>query len=343
VGLSGVTAPAGDAMTALPFEGAAATRRVAMLSVAMATMLALLKLGGWIASGSVGLLASLADSALDIVAAFGVLTAVRVAVTPPDAEHRFGHGKAEGFASLLQAVLVIVSAVLIGREAVNRIVSPVVPRVEGVAMAILAFSTVMAGVLVVLQGRALAKTRSVAVESDRLHYLADIASNLAAFAGVAVALLFHAPRADAVAGLVVSAWLAWGAVGMSRGAVRNLMDHELDEDERGAIVALIREDPLLLGVQDLRTRASGPIVHIQAHVAMAPSTTVESAHHLLVQAERRLVARFPSADILLHPDPFGCAEDHVGAFAEAVRLGGLAEPSGDAPAQVTPPRAAVRT
>jgi ferrous-iron efflux pump FieF len=334
---------AAEPAAALPLEGADDTRRVAMLSVAMAAVLALLKLGGWMASGSVGLLASLADSGLDVLAAFGVLTAVRLAVTPPDAEHRYGHGKAEGFASLMQAALVIVSALLIGREAVDRIIRPVVPRMEGLALAILAFSTVMAAVLVALQGRVLAKARSVAVESDRLHYLTDIGSNLAAFTGIAGAVLFHAPRADAVAGLVVSAWLAWGAVAMSRGAVKNLMDHELDEDERETIVKLIREDPLLLDVQDLRTRASGPIVHIQAHVAMAPLTTVETAHRLLVEAERRLVARFPSADILLQPDPHGCAEDHVGAFAEAVRLGGLAEPAAPAAAQVTPHRVAART
>ena len=309
----------------LPLEGAAATRRVAWLSVGAAVLLTALKLGGWLASGSVGLLASLADSALDVLAATGTLMAVRFAVTPPDAEHRYGHGKAEAFASLLQGALVLASAVLIGREAVVRLFHPVAVWTQGWALLIMAVATLVAMALVIAQSRVLARARSVAIEGDRTHYLADVASNIAAFAGIAVATGFHAPRADAAAGLVVSAWLVWGAFGMARNAADNLMDRELDDAERDEIRVLIQADPLVFAVHDLRTRASGPIVHIQAHVALAPDTTVEAAHRVLVQAERRIVQRFPAADIMLQPDPHGCAEPHAGAFANAVREGGAFE------------------
>ncbi len=309
----------------LPLEGARAARRVAWLSIGVAVLLSALKLGGWLASGSVGLLASLADSGLDLVAAFGTLTALRLAILAPDAEHRYGHGKAEAFASLLQAALVFAAAALIGREAVLRLIHPAALHTETAALAITALSTALAGALVWAQTRVLAHTRSSAIEGDRTHYLADVAANIAAFAGLAIAKTLHAPRADAAAGLAVSAWLLWGALRLLRLSADTLMDRELDEAERTGIAELICRDPQVLGLRDLRTRASGPIVHIQAHVAVDPRQTVEAAHHILVEAEGRILARFPAADIMLQPDPEGRAEPHAGAFAQAVREGPAAE------------------
>src|SRR6218665_2213133 len=93
-----------------------ATRNVALLSVATATVLIIVKAIAWRASDSVAILASLSDSALDLVASLITLFAVRYAAEPPDAEHRFGHGKAEAFSSLMQGGLVFASGALIGRE-----------------------------------------------------------------------------------------------------------------------------------------------------------------------------------------------------------------------------------
>ncbi|WP_158916230.1 cation diffusion facilitator family transporter [Caulobacter sp. S45] len=292
-------------------------RRVAMLSVSVALGLTAIKLVGWWLSGSVGLLASLADSGLDVVAASSTLAAIGYASTPPDAEHRFGHGKAEAFASLLQAALIFTSAALIAREAISRLIDPRPLQTQWLALAILVLSTVLALAVAAAQGRVLKDSRSVAVESDRLHYLADAGSNVAAFVGVVLAGLLHSPRADALAGLAVALALAWGGVHALRNAADNLMDHELDDTERDAIVALAIEDPAIQSVHDLRTRAAGPIVHIQMHVDMDPRLTLEEAHRILIRAEHRILARFPSADLLIHPDPYGRAEAHSGVFAEA--------------------------
>src|SRR5215469_16638429 len=148
-------------------ETAALTRRVTGLSVATAGVLTALKAVVWLASDSVSMLASLADSALDLLAALGTFFAVRYAVAPPDAEHRFGHGKAEAFASLVQAGLVFASAALIAQEAIRHFLEP--SRLEhlGWGVAVMAASTVMTVLLVVAQTRVLRRTRSVAVSGDR--------------------------------------------------------------------------------------------------------------------------------------------------------------------------------
>jgi cation diffusion facilitator family transporter len=130
---------------------AALTRRVTWLSVATALILTALKAAVWIASGSVSILASLADSGLDLVAAIGSFVAVRYAVAPPDAEHRFGHGKAEAFASLVQAGLVFASAALVGQEAIVRLFHPQPVARGGWAIGAMAVSMALTGLLVAAQ------------------------------------------------------------------------------------------------------------------------------------------------------------------------------------------------
>ena len=299
-----------------PTESAALTRRVTMLSVATATVLVTIKIAAWLASGSVALLASTADSALDLVASLVTFFAVRYAAAPPDAEHRFGHGKAEAFASLVQAGLVFASAALIAREAIGDFVTPHPLKQEGWAMAVMVASIVLTGVLITAQGRVLKQTASVAVSGDRAHYATDLASNAIALVGIGASAWLGINGVDAAAALAIAGVLLWGAISVFREASGQLMDHELPDDARAKIVSLVTEDARVTDVHQLRTRASGPYVHMQMHVDLDPDLTLEAAHEVIVAAENRVLATFPSADIIIHADPRGRAEPHGGAFAE---------------------------
>lgn len=287
------------------------TFAVTAVSVAVAFCLSILKLLFWISSGSVALLASLADSGLDVVASIATFIAVRVAAAPPDQEHRFGHGKAEAFSSLLQAGLVFASAALVGQEAVRRLILSSEPRDEPDALIVMGVSLAATILLVAAQTWILRRARSVAVSGDRAHYLADLASNVAAILGIGLAELTANPRYDAAAGVVMSLWLLWGAVKVFREAGDHLMDRELDVVERQAIVDCVMSDPQVLGVHDLRTHASGPGMRVQMHIELASDLTLVSAHHIVDSAEARVLAAFPTADVIIHPDPAGLAEPVV--------------------------------
>ena len=300
-------------------ETAALTRRITLLSVATAAVLVALKAGAWLASGSVAVLASLADSALDLVASLATFFAVRYAVAPPDAEHRFGHGKAEAFASLFQAGLVFASAALVCREAVGDLMNPRPLRQEGWAVAVMAISTVLTGALISAQTKVLRQTGSIAVSGDRAHYASDLASNVVALAGVALSAWFGLIGFDAVAALIVAALLLWGAIGVFREASGQLLDRELSPESRSRIFELITRDRRITGVHQLRTRAAGPFVHMQMHIDLDPQLSLADAHEVLVAAEKRVLEEFPSADIIMHADPRGQAEPHGGAFAETPR------------------------
>jgi cation diffusion facilitator family transporter len=259
----------------------------------------------------------MADSGLDLVASLTTFYAVRFAAQPPDAEHRFGHGKAEGFASLVQAGLVFASAALIGREAIGDLVRPHAIAQSGLALAVMVVSVTLTALLISAQNRVLKQTSSVAVSGDRAHYAADLASNVIALVGIGVSAWLGLNWLDAVAALAIAAILLWGAVGVFREASGQLMDHELPDEVRAKIVDLMTQDRRLTDVHQLRTRASGPYVHIQMHVDLDPELTLEAAHQVIVAAEKRVLDAFPSADIIIHADPRGRAEPHGGAFAEA--------------------------
>ena len=296
------------------------TRRVTTLSVGCAAVLIAIKGVAWIAGGSVAMLASLADSGLDLVASLVTFFAVRYAAAPPDAEHRFGHGKAEAFSSLTQGGLVFASGALIGQEAIKSLLHPKPIAAEGLGVVVMIVSILLTLALIRAQDEVTKRTRSVAVSGDKAHYAADLAANAVSLVGIAAAGFLGLTWVDGAAGLLIAAWLVWGAIGVFREASHQLMDRELPDEDRARILALLTADPRVMGAHQLRTRASGPNIHVQAHLDFDAETPLALAHTLMVEAEARVLEAFPTADILLHPDPRGVAEPHAGAFSEVEPL-----------------------
>ena len=282
-----------------------AARRITRLSVGVAVLLIALKAFAVGASGSVAVLASLTDSALDLVASLAVFFAVRWAAAPPDDDHRYGHGKAEGLASLVQAGMVLASGVFIGWEAVQRIFDPRPVVAGGWAVGVVVASIAVTLWLVWMQTQALKKTASLAVAGDRAHYAADLGANLVVLIGVISGAFLHAPGLDAAAGLIVAVWLFWGAVGLLKDAADPLLDRAAPEADRAAVVRAVLADPRVSGVHQLRTRLSGQLMMVQMHVDLDPTLTLEAAHAIVVEAENRILALYPAADILIHADPRG--------------------------------------
>ncbi len=286
------------------------THAVTMASVAVAAILVGVKLWAYAFSHSVAMLASFADSALDLAASLTTFYAVRYAAAPADREHRYGHGKAESFASLFQALLVAISAALVARESVARLLDPRVVEHGTLAMGVMVISIILTVILVYWQSKAIVQSGSVAIAGDRAHYISDLAANVSVIAGIALTLYAGFGWADALVGLGIAGWLVWTAWGVARNALDQMLDRELPDSERRRIKKLALEVDGVLSVHELRTRAAGIFVHIQFHVDMDPKISLADAHKIIVKVERQLLKVFPAADILIHPDPDGEAEPH---------------------------------
>lgn len=280
-------------------------RQVTTLSVGIAVVLIALKAFALGASGSVSILASLADSALDLAASLTTFYAVRWAARPGDHTHRHGHGKGEAMAALVQSGLIFASAVFIGWEALARMFDPRPVTGGGWAIGVVVVSIGLTAGLVWLQTRSLKAQGSMAVQADRAHYAADLAANAVVLIGVVSGAFLGAPGLDAAAGLVVAVWLAWGAFGLIKDSGGQLLDREASDADRVALTNAVLADPRVGGVHQLRTRMSGSRLVAQMHIDLDRSLSFEDVHAIVVEAEQRIRAAFPDADVLIHADPRG--------------------------------------
>ncbi|WP_243746393.1 cation diffusion facilitator family transporter [Zavarzinia compransoris] len=286
-------------------DAARLMRRATIASVSVAATLVVVKLVAYVLSGSVAMLSSLVDSALDGAASLATLYAVHQATVPADAEHRFGHGKAEALAGLLQAAIVTGSGVFLLFEAVQRIVSPRAVDNGLIAIGVMVASIALTLALVVYQQRVLVKTGSVAVAGDRLHYLSDLLSNAGVIVALVLAGQFGLVLADGIIAFIIAGILLYGAYGIARGALDMLMDRELPDEERERIAAIVRAEARILALHDLRTRRSGLSTFIQLHVVLDGDLPLREAHAIVETVERALVEAFPGAEVIIHEDPDG--------------------------------------
>jgi ferrous-iron efflux pump FieF len=268
----------------------------------------LVKLGAWLATGSVSLLSSLLDSLLDAASSLVNLVAVHQALIPPDREHRFGHGKAEPLASLGQAAFITGSAVLLLIQALQHILTPQPVSNTGIGIAVMAFAIVVTLVLVVYQRSVVRRTGSLVVGADEFHYRADLILN----GGVIVSLLATASVGwvylDPIFGAAIGLWIIYGAWRVGMKAVVQLMDRELSDDARSRIREIALAHPQVRSVHDLRTRAAGPTAFIQIHLEMDGKLTLDEAHRISDAVEADILAVFPRSEVMIHQDPEGVEE-----------------------------------
>ncbi len=286
------------------------TRRITAFSIVVGVILISAKLIVFRESGSVGILSSLVHSSLDFIAALASFIAVRYAARPPDATFRFGRGKAEGFSALLQVCLIVLAAVHLLEEAAQRLTDPQAITHEGYAIAVMVFAIALTTWLLIAQSWAIRATGSLAVRGDRAHYIADMSANIAVIIGLLLASYTSFLRADALVGFGIALWLLYTAYKVGRLAWNQLMDQELPENERALIRDLALKDKRINGVHDLRTRASGPHVHIQMQLDLDDELSLHQAHEIVIAAESRMMEAYPAADIMIHPHPSGCQQLH---------------------------------
>jgi ferrous-iron efflux pump FieF len=280
-------------------------RRVALAAVLTATFLAVLKTVAFILTDSMAMMASLADSALDIFASFVNLLAIRHALTPADHEHRFGHGKAEPLAGLAQGAFIAGSALFLVIESVRRLIVPREVSHGTLGVTIMAISIVITIVLVVAQKIVVKRTGSIAISADRMHYVSDILVNIGVVVGIVLATSFGWLAADPIMGMLIAGVIAWTAWTVFRQSYDQLMDRELPDTDRERIKAIVMRHEGVFDMHDLRTRTAGTRSFIQVHIELDPALSLYRAHSISDEVEADIRTAFPHAEIIIHQDPEG--------------------------------------
>lgn len=291
-------------------ESSALKSRAVYASVSLAIALTVAKTVATLQTGSVSMLGSLADSALDLLASLITLAAVRIAMTPADDNHRFGHGKAEAIAALVQTGIITISAVGIGWRAILRMMEPA-PIEQPLLGAGVSFLAIVATLgLVIYQRMVVQRTGSIAISTDMLHYQSDLLLNTSVIVALGLESGLGLTGADSTFGVIIALYLAWGALRSAHRAIDMLMDKEWPQARRALVLQLANAHPGIRGVHELRTRSSGTDDFIQFHIWVRPDMTVEQGHRIADEVEARVRQSFPEADILIHVDPAGHVEEN---------------------------------
>jgi ferrous-iron efflux pump FieF len=278
------------------------TQSAAILSILVAAILIVLKGFAWADSDATSVLASFADSSLDIIVSLINFFAIRFAFSPADKEHPFGHGKAESLAALMQSAFISGSAFVLLLHAGERMIHPQEIVSLQASAWVMTISLVLTMLLVFYQHWVYVQTKSLAVKADSAHYVGDILAN-----GAVLIALFGAHAGiiwlDPLVAILIVVTLLKSAFGIAKESLDMLMDHALDPEVVDNIQKIVSRNALILGCHDIKTRQSGNVQFIQVHLDFSATISLQSAHSEGEWLVQQLLLLYPRAEVLVHHDP----------------------------------------
>ena len=277
----------------------------ALVSIISNSLLIVLKLAAGVLTGSIAIMTEAIHSGIDLLASVVAFVSVRKADVPADADHPYGHEKAENIAAGAEAMLILLGAAIIVIEAVRRLfVGSEVDHVV-VGIVVIGYSLVANLVVSTFLYRRARALESPALEGDAAHLRADALTSLAVLVGLLLIELTGSSSFDSIAALSVAAVIVATGVRLAMRSGRELMDEappadELDRIER-AIAAARPEQ--MAGYHKLRARRAGSRRHIDMHVQFRSGTSLEEAHRLAHALRDAITAEISNADVLIHVEP----------------------------------------
>lgn len=263
-----------------------------------------LKLLAWAMTGSVALLSDALESTVNVATAVAALVAIRYAARPADADHPYGHHKAELFAAILEGVMIILAALLILKQSYEGLMAPRVLEAPLMGLAVNGIASGLNGAwcwVLIHMGR---RHRSPALVADGKHLLSDVISSGVVVIGVLVALETGWAWADpALAGLVALniLWSGWKVMTQS---LSGLLDESLSDEILADVRRVIATEAVgAVEAHDLRTRAAGPATFIEFHLVVPGSITVAEAHEMCDRVEAALKALIEGCVTTIHVEP----------------------------------------
>lgn len=284
-------------------------RSASIASLLVASTLIVLKYYGWVTTTSVSLLGSLADSLIDFLASVFVFVAISYSILPADAKHRFGYGKSEGLAAFVQSLLIGISGIYVCFEAIKRLLNPSQINQPSTAIWIILVSIVLTLALVMYQKYVVKKSKSIAIESDRYHYLTDTYINLSVLFSIAITGWTRFVFIDALVGLLISGVILYTSVTLLKKSFKILLDQEIQSDDRDRIREIALDHPKVLGFHDLRTRDTGREYIIQFHLELDPNMSLLESHEITDEVTDNVLKLYPDSELIIHTDPLGIDEE----------------------------------
>ncbi len=276
-------------------------------SVITAVILIAAKTAAYWYTDSVSVLASLIDSLMDAGASLITLFAVHYALAPADKEHRYGHGKAESVAGLAQSMFIAGSGIFLIVQSLERLVNPRPIEDLEIGLWVMGFAIVATTILMFIQHYVIRRTNATAIRADALHYKTDLLTNVAIIAALLLSQIGWL-GVDPLFALAIAAYVLYSYWQIGSEAFHDLLDHELPDEQRAQIIQIVKEQPGVLGVHDLRTRLSGRTIFIQMHLELPDHLPLVNAHAIADAVEKKIKKAIPAAEVVIHQDPISSVD-----------------------------------
>jgi len=290
-------------------------KRYAYYSVAASVATLILKFGAWLLTDSVGLLSDATESLVNLAAAMLALLVLTHALRPADADHAYGHGKAEYFSSGVEGVLIIVAAAGIVTASVGRFMDPSMPEQLGLGLGMaLAASVINFATARAMLGAA-ERFDSITLEADARHLMTDVWTSVGLVAGLGVLMVAPPSWAvlDPIIAVVMAVNIVFTGVSLIRRSFWGLMDQALPEEELKTVDSAIRSHAgENAAYHALRTRKSGSRRFVDFHLLVPGITSVKQSHALCCAIEDDIVRLLPGTQITIHVEPFEDTASHDG-------------------------------
>lgn len=287
------------------------TIRLAQYSLLLGLLILVLKGGAYLLTGSVALYSDALESIINVVAAGAALLALSIARKPADAEHPYGHAKAEYFSAVLEGVLIVLAAISIIYSAYQDLQAPKPLEALGLGLLVSLGATLLNagyGTYLIRTGRRL---RSPALVADGQHLMTDVVTSGGVLVALGLVALTGWTVLDPVMAMLVALnilWVGWRLVGSS---LRSLLDQAAPPETQALIRRLVAEHAEgALEAHDLRTRHAGRLTFIDFHLVVPEHFTVGQAHAICDRLEGVIAREVPHSEVTIHVEPEGAAKHH---------------------------------
>ena len=284
---------------------------VALLSVVSNSVLVTLKLVTGILTGSISILSEAAHSSMDLIASVIAIFAVRISARRPDAEHPFGHGKVENISALAEALLIVVAAVWIVVEAINKLITPnPLGTIDwGIAVMLLSMvANIIVSQLLFIVGK---RADSPALIADAWHLRTDVWTSAGVLAGLTIIWigdrlwpLINLTWIDPLAAIVVAILILRAAFGLTMSAIKDLIDTSPPAHEIYWLSNYLKSwYPTVRSIHRMRIRKSGASRFIDLHIVVEPTMTVSDSHAITDNMISAVREKLSGADMTVHIEP----------------------------------------
>lgn len=279
--------------------------KTAFISICSNTALVILKIIVGYATLSISIISEAVHSFLDLIAAIIAFFSVRESEKPPDTAHKFGHGKFENLSGFLEGILVFFVSIWIIYSAVNKIISKSFELENlGVGIAVMLISTI-ANFFVSRRLYKVAKeTDSIALLGDAIHLSADVYTSLGVFIGLILIRITDLHILDPILAIFIAVIIIKAAYNLTKNSISGLVDVGLPEEEEIIIKKIISEHySEFVEFHKLRTRKAGNERHIDLHLVMEKSKTLNDAHKFCDHLEEDIKKELPNSMVVIHLEP----------------------------------------